>query len=388
MTLINFIPNLLTKFLPIAVSVAGLGLLITVHEFGHFFFCKVFGVHTPTFSIGFGPELFRRKIGQTNFRLALIPFGGYCEIAGSAEIGQGSQEFANDTSDTSFETKWFWQKLLILMGGILFNLLFAYTVFCSIFMVGSPSGTNGITVANIIKDSAAEKYGLKENDKIIGINQVKLDFKNEETILEQRQTLLSEIRSNPNTEVTLFITRNSNSLELKIKLDARPDENGKEFGVLGAYFDTPIPRLPFFKAIKTGIEYGNQMIVGLILGIKKLISARSLEGTMGPVMILSQGAAIAKTGFLAFFIFLAMLSISLAVMNILPIGALDGGQIIFVTIEAIIRRKIPEMVKLGINLASWVLIMGLAVYLSFKELNVLFGKSIISLSGKILGIFR
>lgn len=388
MQIFSIVPATLFKLLPIALSVAGLGLLITVHEFGHFFFCKVFGVHTPTFSIGFGPELFSRKIGDTNFRLALIPFGGYCEIAGSAEIGQGEQTFANDTSEKSFETKWFWQKFLILMGGILFNLLFAYIIFCSMFMIGSSTDKKGIIVANIVKESAAEKYGLKENDLVLGINDLKLDFENEETIPEQRQNLLTQIRSNPGKEVSLQIKRNDKEIVLSITLDTKTDATGCEFGVLGAYFDNPMPKLPFLKAIKTGIEYGNQMIVGLILGIKKLISARSLEGTMGPVMILSQGAAIAKTGILSFLIFLAMLSISLAVMNILPIGALDGGQLVFVTIEAIIRRKIPEIVKLGINLASWVLIMSLAAYLSFRELNVLFGKSINTLIHQILGLFR
>lgn len=388
MALIGTIPNLITKMLPIAISVAGLGLLITVHEFGHFFFCKIFGVHTPTFSIGFGPELIRRKIGDTNFRLALIPFGGYCEIAGSAEVGQGEQEFAHDISERSFETKWFWQKFLILTGGILFNLLFAYAVFCSMFMIGTSDNASGITVASIVKDSAAEKYGLKENDKILGINNIKLDFSNQETILEQRQELLSEIRENPDTEVNLIVLRGTENLELKVKLDTKTDELGTEFGVLGAYFDSPMPRLPFFKAIKTGIEYGNQMIIGLILGIKRLICARSLEGTMGPVMILSQGAAIAKSGLFAFLIFLAMLSISLAVMNLLPIGALDGGQLVFITIEAIIRRKIPEIVKLGINLASWVLIMSLAAFLSFKELKALFGKNITSAIQHIIGMFK
>lgn len=388
MQFFNEVPNMLHKVLPIVLSFAGLGLLITVHEFGHFFFCKVFGVNTPTFSIGFGPEIFRRKIGQTDFRLAIIPFGGYVEIAGMAEVGQGSQEHANDAGDDSFASKWYWQKFLILVGGILFNLLFAYAVFCSMFVIGPSSQDKGIKVANIIKDSAAEKYGLKEEDKILGINDLKLDFENEETILDQRQNLLSQIRLNPNKEIALFVKRGNEDLELKIILNSKIDEDGKEIGILGAYFDTPMPRLPFFKAIKTGIEYTNQLIVGLVLGIKKLISSRSLEGTMGPVMILSQGAAVAKSGLLAFLMFLALLSISLAVMNLLPIGALDGGQLLFVTIEAIIRRKIPETIKLVINLASWVLIVSLALYLSFKELRILFGKNIESLFGKILGLFR
>ena len=113
------------KLLPLAYALIGFGLLITVHECGHFFFCKLFGIRTPTFSIGMGPTLYQRNIGQTNFRLALVPIGGYVEIAGMAEVGQGEQAHAEDAGPDSFSSKPFWQRFLVLIGGILFNSLFA-----------------------------------------------------------------------------------------------------------------------------------------------------------------------------------------------------------------------------------------------------------------------
>jgi len=105
------------KMLPLLWAFLGIGVLITIHECGHFVFCKLFGVHTPTFSIGFGPEIFRKKIGTTNFRLAAIPLGGYVEIAGHAEVGQGDQEFASVVGPESFESKSYWQKILVMSGG-------------------------------------------------------------------------------------------------------------------------------------------------------------------------------------------------------------------------------------------------------------------------------
>jgi regulator of sigma E protease len=152
------------KLLPLLYAVIGFGALIAIHECGHFLFCKLFGIHTPTFSIGFGPELYRKQIGKTNFRLAAIPLGGYVEIAGLAEVGQGEQEHAHITGEESFDSKPWWQKFFVLSGGILCNLLFAYIVFSILFMVGSPRQQQAVMVAGIVKESAAELSGLKPGD--------------------------------------------------------------------------------------------------------------------------------------------------------------------------------------------------------------------------------
>jgi regulator of sigma E protease len=387
MHLVGFSVNFISKIIPILLSLAGLGLLITVHEFGHFFFCKLFKVSTPTFSIGFGPQIFQKKIGSTNFRLAIIPFGGYVEIAGLAEVGQGDQEQANDTSANSFDKKCYWQKFFILIGGILFNLLFAYTIFCALIFFTPASKEGGLKITQLLKDAPAEKYGVQINDMVIGINKIKFDHQEPETIFKNYKELLSEIRRHPGEKIELLVKRDNEIKQLDIILNSVKDA-GKDIGRMGASFEPQIPKLSFFKSIKMGIRHTNEIIVGLILGIKKMFTSRSLDGTMGPIMIISQGADFAKAGVLSLLMFLALLSISLAVMNLLPIGALDGGQLLFVTIEAIIRRKIPETIKLGINLASWVLILGLALYLSIQELRQLFGASVKSLIVKIAGLFR
>lgn len=387
MHFIAFSTNLISKIIPIALSLAGLGLLITIHEFGHFFFCKLFKVNTPTFSIGFGPQIFQKKIGNTNFRLAIIPFGGYVEIAGLAEVGQGNQEHANDTSENSFDKKWYWQKFFILIGGILFNLLFAYTIFCTLIFFTPKTTYGGLKITQLVKDAPAEKYGIQINDMLVGINTIKLDQQDPESILENYNKLLTEIRNNPGNEVLLFVKRGDEIKQINIILNT-VKEVGKDIGKMGASFEPQMPKMSFFKSIKMGIRRTNEIIVGLIVGIKKMFTSRSLEGTMGPIMIISQGADFARAGILALLMFLALLSISLAVMNLLPIGALDGGQLLFATIEAIIRRKIPETIKLVINLASWVLILGLALYLSVQELRQLFWPSIKNMICKVVGFFH
>ena len=119
-------------------GIIGIAFLIFIHECGHFIMCKIFGVRTPSFSIGFGPKLLTKKIGDTEFSISAIPFGGYVEIAGNAEIGQGDQKEAFARDEGSFAVRPFYQKFCIMIGGILFNLLFAYLVLIFVFAAGLP----------------------------------------------------------------------------------------------------------------------------------------------------------------------------------------------------------------------------------------------------------
>ncbi len=373
------------KILPLACSLIGFGVLIAVHELGHFFFCKLFNIHTPTFSIGFGPELYKCKIGKTDFRIAAIPLGGYVEISGLAEVGQGEQEHAKDTSESSFTDKPFWQKACVLLGGILFNILFAYFAFCVIFMTGNKSAQPEISIMSIVPGSAAERAELKVQDVILGINDTRLSRDPIALNNEIDAVILRQIQANPNKAISLLIKRNQAEITLTITLGSRLD-NGVSIGMLGAGFQPP--QLPFWYAFKAGFDY-TYKIIGLIYkGIKSLFSAKSLEGAAGPVMIIAQGTATAKQGLIPLLHFLGIISLSLALMNLLPIGALDGGQLLFTTIEFIIRRRIPEVIKITINLASWVLLLSLMAYFTYHEIGMLFGDTFKSMWANALGFFR
>lgn len=376
-----------TKLIPLIYALIGFGALITIHEFGHFLFCKLFGIHTPTFSIGFGPELFRKKFGQTDFRLAIIPLGGYVEIAGLAEVGQGEQQHASVTDQTSFSEKAYWKKFLVLSGGIILNLLFAYMTFTGLYLIGTHTEQAGVIISTLVKDSPAEKWGLKAGDAIITINEVSLRGDDDKLLPDAQQLLLSEIQNNPNTEISITVIREDKLKKVDIKTDARI-VGEKTIGMIGAAFQEPIVRLPFFAAVKKGFAVTNQWIFNIAQSVRYLISNRTLEGAGGPLMILTHSFTSAQMGLIPLFIFLAIISINLALMNILPIGALDGGQLLFATIEAIIRRRLPDMFKLVINLASWVLFISLALYLTYKDLLAIFGESIGRLIEQLLSFIK
>ncbi len=363
-----------TKFLPLVLAIIGFGLLITVHEFGHFLFCKIFGIHTPTFSIGMGPTLFKKQIGKTNFRIAAIPIGGYVEISGLAEVGQGKQKSAKGVGKDSFASKPYWQKVLVMLGGVLFNLIFAYLIFSILFFIGIPKQKAEIYINTKVENMIKEKYGLQAQDKIIAINNQVLSNKPKELMPQLFKNLIKPVSQNFDFNIELRVLRNGEKVNLTIKAISKELNekilNSLEFKT--TQIEGQYEKYPLLGSIAQGIKVTNQWIYQIIAGIKYLITQRTLKGAGGPVMIISKTFETAQKGLIPLLIFLAIISINLAIINLLPLGALDGGQILFATIEAIIRREIPVIIRLTINLASWILLISLILYLSYKDILRLF----------------
>ncbi|MCF7899053.1 site-2 protease family protein [Candidatus Babeliales bacterium] len=364
-----------TKFVPLIFTIIGFGLLITIHEFGHFIFCKIFGVYTPTFSLGMGPKILEKKIGTTNFRLSAIPLGGYVEIAGLAEVGgQGEQEHSKLTGGQSFESKPYWQKAIILLGGVLFNLLFAYIFFSIIYFYGVPKQKADLIINTKIEKTIQKKFNIAPEDKIISIDNQNLSSDPKKLIPVLQKYFLKKFTGADIIPLTVLRNNKNIKLNLNFKSEKEQDEFLGSLQLKTTPIEGQYEKHSLFGAIGKGIQVTNGWIFNIIYGIKCLITERTLKGVGGPVMILSKTFETAQKGFLPLLIFLCIISINLAVLNILPIGALDGGQFLFVSVEAIIRRPIPETIKLVINIGSWILILGLVLYLSYKDLMAIIWK--------------
>lgn len=363
------------KFLPLLLSIFGFGILIAVHEFGHLIFCKIFNIYVPSFSIGFGRKIFEKQIGETIYRLAWIPFGGYVEIAGQEEIAQGEQMHAHDTSDRSYISKPFWQKVLVWLGGIGFNLIFAYATFVGLFMF-SGNTQSRIKIGGIGKESPAAISGLRSGDEILAINNIDLAQLADENPQEAQKVLLETIQANPNRTVSLVIQRGDEQKTIPVELGARVINKNKTIGVMGTSFPPIIRRLPFKDAIITGIETTNAWIVLIASSLINLFTQKSLAGAGGPVMIFAEGFKTAQHGIVAFLIFLAIMSVNLALFNLLPLGITDGGQLLFASIEFVIRRPLPSKIRTIINISSLGLFLFLAAYLTYKDIVTLFGNNI------------
>jgi len=357
-----------TSLMYLIIGILGITFLIGFHELGHFTFAKLFRVRTPSFSIGFGPTLIKKKIGDTVFKVSAIPLGGYVEIAGMQEVAQGDQKEAQSKNQYSFAVKPYWQKLLILLGGIMFNLLFAYAAFILLFAVGMPKTAmlgplySTTTVESVHPESPAADIGLKKGDVITGIGSVALKG--------EGRALVAELARYKDGTVEITYERNGSLHTATVDYTKVPKEFKGRLGV--GLAPKKLARRPFLKAITDGFRDTNQFIYATVKSYLSILRRCSTTGLGGPLMIISSMSQGARYGFKIWLFLLAIISINLAVLNLIPVPILDGGQLLFTTIEAIIRRPIPDSARMIIHYICWIAVLLLVIYLSCKDLKAIF----------------
>lgn len=380
--LINFW-SVVKQILSVIIGIGGIGFLIGLHEWGHFIFCKLFNVYVPSFSIGFGPVLWKKQIGETLFSLAAMPIGGYVEIAGSEEVGQGEQKHALRRDDRSLKSKSYFQKLFIMLGGIICNFAFSYLVIIALFYTGTPASPlfapeNATTTLEVVsKDSPAEKAGLLKGDVITSFNGVTINT-------EDNQKLLEAIGARAGQPTQVIVDRqtwdqNKDSYQTDMAhmkpfettvTPTEVDSNGKTIGMIGIRFiSKELPGIGFFESIKRGITATNLLIANTFNAIKCLFVKRDMTCVGGPLMIIAATVENAQKGLKLFLLLLAFVSANLAVLNLVPLPILDGGQILLLTIESLLRRELSLNIKLAIHYACWIGFWILTIYLTYKDIG-------------------
>ncbi len=366
MALISSIAALAHHLFFIAVGIIGIGFLIGFHELGHFMFCKLFRIATPSFSIGMGPRLFTKKIGDTEFALSAIPLGGYVEIAGAAEVGQGEQKQAHRSDQYSFAKKPYYQKMLVMSGGILFNLMFAYIALSALYFVGMPKsallypGNASTVIASVEAESPAAAAQLQSEDQVIAFNG---------TPIEKAEQIIDQVKNNPNTPAKITIKRDGVEQEIPLHIGQREFQQST-YGFLGV--DFVIPRYSFFQSITMGIK-ATHIIIGQVWhALKSIFTQRNVQQLGGPLMVISQTIKGAERGVKVFILLLAFISVNLALLNIIPIPIMDGGQALLYTIEAILGRSLPDKTRMIIHYICWIAILLLVLVLSVKDVFHLF----------------
>lgn len=367
MTLVSMAIMLFERIGSIVLGLFGIGFLIGFHELGHFLFCKLFRVSTPTFSIGFGPKIFSKKIGGTQFIISPIPLGGFVEIAGAAEVGQGDQKEAQRKDQYSFAVKPYYQKLLIMLGGIIFNLLFAYMAFFLLCLTGMPKSpiiypSNGTTkIERIEEGSAAQRAGLEPGDVITKIEEV---YVKNNTI-----KLIETIQQHPGKTVTIEIERESNPISYSVDIGTK-EISGKKVGSLGIECSMKdMAPLSIGQSFKKAIRITNEWIKRTVMAFASIFRRGDVKNLGGPLAVVSMTMKGASAGLKILLLLLAIISINLAILNLLPLPILDGGQILFYTIEAIIGRPLPIKVREYIHIGSWFFILGLVLILSIRDVS-------------------
>ncbi len=352
-----------------------LGPLIVLHELGHYYAGRLFGVRAMTFSVGIGKELWHRidKRG-TRWRIAAVPLGGYVLFAGDADASsKPDPALENATPEElkgTFPGAPLWQRTLIVLAGPLANLLVAVAIIAAfVAVVGIPS--NPAIVTGFADNSPARTAGILQGDRITAI-----DGKEIESFKDVATTVMIY----PNRTVEVTIDRDGRSLDLPVKLGERivTDRFGNEsrLGLLGiSGGDLELRKVGPVAAIGHGFTESFAIMQTMAIGLKQIVTGeRSMKEMGGPIKIAKYSGEMMSLGWLAFIEFAALISINLAFINLLPIPTLDGGHLAMYAAEAV-RRK-----PLGVRSQEWAfrggmaLVLGVAVFVTFNDLVSLFAK--------------
>lgn len=356
--MISFI-SLFERIFFIAAGIGGIAILIFFHELGHFLFCKLFKVHTPTFSIGFGPVIWSRMFGTTKFTISAIPLGGYVEIAGM----DGNEEPSESSlGEKPFSQKPYYQKFCIMMGGILFNIIFAFKMAFLIYFFGAPGSnllypeTSTTTIVRVLTETVAAQEGLQEGDVITMFNDIEIG--------ERAEPLITYLKTTTEP-VVLSYERNGKTYTTE-PITIAP---GKPFGVI--LKTEKLERCGIIESLTRAWHTTVRWIRDTGYGLMHILKKADLSSAGGPVKIISMISQSAQDGILIYLLFLAIISINLALFNLIPVPILDGGQLLLATIESLIGRALPIKVREYIFIGTWLLFLGLILVLSFHDLSAL-----------------
>jgi len=313
-----------------------LGIIIFVHELGHFLLAKKLGVGVLKFSLGFGPKLVGRKIGETEYQIAVFPLGGFVKPLGE----DPSEELKEEDRHRSLWAQPIWKRALIFGAGSFFNLLLAVAIFSTVnISVGIPS-TPPATIGEVSSGLPAEKAGLKKGDIVLSIDGVQVS---------KWEELAKMIRTSKGKELLIKIKRNGEILEFRVTPQASKDKNifGEEFStfVIGikSSGEIVVQKVNPFVAVGHGFVQTWQIIELTVVGVVKLIERVIPAKTIGgPILIAQLAGEQAKRGLLSFALFMALISISIGIFNLFPIPILDGGHFLFLGLEAVLRRPISS----------------------------------------------
>ena len=360
-------------YMGILVALLVLSVLIFFHELGHFVAARFFGVQVDVFSIGFGKRLWTKKIGKTEWSLSAIPLGGYVKMKGQDDSDPTNISYDED----SYNIKKPWQRIIILLAGPFANFLMAFLLYFSVSQIGTYANpifnyTKYLpaTVGDFSKDSQAKKVGIEKGDTIIQINDTSIENWGE----------LGEVTQKASIPITITILRDKVKRTYTMQPNVKELEN--KFGekvkrkLIGISPD--IPKEKFSFSLSQGILfawdetlYASNLIFQSIEKILSgVVGADKVGGIVTIVDITSQAS---NAGIVMLFLFTALISVNLGVLNLLPIPALDGGHIMFNLYEMFTGKPANEKVMMVITMVGWALLISLMLLGLYNDINRLIG---------------
>lgn len=352
----------------IIVFIVILAILILVHEFGHFIAAKKNGVLVEEFGIGFPPRLFAVKKGETLYSINLIPFGGFVKVYG--EEYHENDKITSKLKQRGFVYKKSWQKSLIIIAGILGNFILSWILISFLMTQGIPQETNKVTVQTVQKNSPAEKSGLSTNDvieKIVADDRVyQIDSSNK---------LIDLSKEFAGRSIILVISRDNREKQVNVVARKNPPQGQGPLGIIITSIE--IKKYRWYEAPIYGFSQTVNITQKIVAEFFKIIGQvvtfqKPRVDVAGPIGIAKFTGQALKFGANAVVELTALLSLNLAIINIFPFPALDGGRLMFVLYEWVSRRRVNKNVEKYANFIGLVILLSLALVISVNDIIKLY----------------
>lgn len=376
----------MSEVFDILVGILGLALLMVVHEAGHLFAARAFGMRVTTFSIGFGPTFFKvepadgyfwftsfggklrlrlgkhdeEKHGPTVYQVAMIPFLAYVQIAGMNPFEEHDEDDKGSYANASLAG-----RITTIFGGPLANYLFASVLFFFSFYYGGivvqQKANERDTVVHVRNDDPAAEAGMESGDRIIRVDGVDVD---------NWEAMAKAISGHPEEEIEVVVDRNGQEIPLTIT-PKRHEAKGVERGIIGVEAVAKKREVSVKEAATLAVTKPPLVVQSLVIGLGKWISGKVEAELGGPVMIVKESARAVSRGVTDWLYLLGALSAYLGAFNLIPFPALDGGRLMFLGYELATRRRPNARVEAHIHVVGLMMLLGLMLYVTiFNDFNL------------------
>lgn len=350
--------------------------LVLAHEFGHFIVAKKFGIRVDEFAFGFRPRLFAKRVGETTYSFNALPLGGYVKI-----YGEDPDEVSTGDKSRSFVGKPRWVQALVIVAGVVFNLLLAWLLISGTLVAGIAAADDPesgyhvanprLTITGVHEKSPAELAGLSAGDTLIALSD------GHDTIAaDSPDTVSAFVAPREGRPITITYRRSGEEFQTT----ATPTSGiVPGTAAIGIYMDMVgtlrlPPHLALWEGAKRTWFYTEMTVKGIYGFLSQAVLGRSdFSQVTGPVGIVQAVGDAAESGFAHLLLFTALISINLAVINLVPFPALDGGRLLFVAIEGLMRRPIPVKMANWINLTGFAFLMLLMLLVTYHDILRLVG---------------
>ena len=369
----------MSMIITFVASVLIFGAVIAIHEFGHFSAAKLSGIQVNEYSIGMGPALFKKIVGGTQYTLRLLPIGGYVAMEGEGSPESNAAQRERDAAGGEAEEEddlesWnpipperrtgipfpeaaIWKRAIVMAAGPLMNFVLGFAVLLGLIALRSDPIASRV-IYSIADGALCGQTGLQAGDEVVAVNGRRCFIAND---------ILYELVRTQNTQADFTVRRDGKLVQLPgVQFDTYTDESGNTRMNIGftVYALEKTPANVLKETVNSELYYGRIIFTSLVDLLRGRESINNLSGPVGIVSAISQAASYGITDVLEL---LVLITVNLGVLNLLPVPALDGGRLVFLAVEAVIRRPVSERVQESLTLATFILLFGLIIFATYND---------------------